>query len=98
MLNATEVYLIAQTFTVNAIGDSIPTETMRLVYAECKSIGLKRKIEAEQAGLKLENKFILSNVAEYQDEEILEYNGKRLNIVNVFCTDEGTVELTTARF
>lgn len=98
MLNADAIKLIKQTFSVNEYGDSIPTETIREIYAEVKSIGLKRKIEAEQMGLKLDLKFVLSNVAEYQDEEILEFHGKRLNIVNVYVTDEEKVELTTARF
>lgn len=98
MINATAVKLIAQTFAVNDVGDSIPTETERLVYAEHRSVGFKRKMEAEQMGLKVSDKFILSNAAEYQGEEILEHKGRRYNIVNVYCTEEETVELTTARF
>lgn len=98
MLNADAVTLIKQTFSVNEYGDSIPAETSRTVFAEVKSIGLKRKIKAEQMGLKLDLKFILSNVAEYDGEEILEFHGKRLNIVNTYVIDEGHVEITTARF
>ena len=98
MINATSVKLIAQTLTTNNVGDSIAEETPRTVYAEVSSIGLKRKIEAEQAGLKLAYVFTLSNVAEYKDEELLEYNGKRYNIVNAYTTAEGKIDLTTARF
>ena len=98
MINATAIKLISQTFTVNEVGDSIPAETERLVYAEHRSIGLKRKMEAEQMGLKLMDKFVLSNVAEYQGEEILEYNGRRYNIVNAYIPDDESVELTTSRF
>lgn len=98
MLNSTVIKLISQTYQVNEIGDSIPVEISRTVFAEVKSIGLKRKIEAEQMGLKLSFKFVLSNVAEYNDEEVLEYNGKRYNIVNAYCTDDESIELTAARF
>ncbi len=90
--------LIAQTITVNDAGDSIPVETSRIVYVSIKSIGMKRKLEAEQVGLKLEQKFILSDSSEYKNEEIIEFNGKRLNIVGVYYGDNNTVELTTARF
>lgn len=90
--------LISQKMTVNDAGDSIPDETSRRVYVSIKSIGMKRKIEAEQVGLKLEQKFILSDSTEYNDEEIIEFNGKRLNIVGVYYGDNNTVELTTARF
>lgn len=98
MINATAIKLIGQTFTINAVGDSIPAETGRVVYAEHKSIGLKRKIEAEQMGLKLTDKFVLSNAAEYHGEEVLEHNGRRYNIVSVYIADDESVELTTARF
>ncbi|MBE6955672.1 MAG: hypothetical protein E7449_07190 [Ruminococcaceae bacterium] len=89
--------LIARTSEENDIGDLIYTESPRQVYVEVSSIGLKRKMEAMAAGLKLEWKFTLSNVAEYGDEEIIEYKGKRYNIVNVYITDMLSVELIAAR-
>lgn len=98
MINATAVSLVSQTFTVNDAGDSIATDATRTVYAEVHSVGMKRKIEAEQIGLKIAFVFVLSNVAEYNGEEILEYEGVRYNIVNAYTTKEQRVELTTARF
>lgn len=92
------VTLIAQTFTENDAGDSIPTESERTVYCDVQSIGLKRKLEAMEAGLKLEYKFVLSDVAEYEGENILEYKGTRYNIINAYTTEQHSVELVTARY
>lgn len=98
MLFADTAKLISQTFTINSIGDSIPTETSRTVFVEVQSIGLKRKVEAMNAGLKIERKFILSDIAEYQGEAILEYNNERYNIVNCYINDDQQVELTCGRY
>ena len=92
------ITLVKQAMTTSAGGDSIPTETTRDVYAKVESIGLKRKLEAQEAGLKLEYKFTLPDEYEYEDEEVLEYNGKRYNIVNVFINEFRQPELLTARF
>lgn len=92
------IKLIKQTMTVNAVGDSIPAEVEREVFATVESIGLKRKLEASEAGLKLEYKFTLEDEYEYEDEELLEYNGKRYNIVNVFINRFRQPELLTARY
>ena len=92
------IKLIAQTVTVNAVGDSIMTETEREVFAKVESIGLKRKLEAQEAGLKLAYKFTLSDAYEYEDEEILEYKGTRYNIVNVYINQFQEPELLTAKY
>lgn len=90
--------LIAQTYTVNAIGDSVPTETERQVYVDVKSIGLKRKIDAAATGLNIEFKLILSDIAEYNDEKLVEYKGVRYNVKNVFIADDQSVELTVGKY
>lgn len=98
MLFAETADLIAQTFTVNTVGDSIPTEVKRTVYVEFQSIGLKRKIDAMATGLNVEFKLLLKDIAEYQNEKVIEYNGKRYNIQNVFIRDDQHVELTVGPF
>lgn len=92
------IKLIKQTITVNSAGDSIPGETEREVFVTVESIGLKRKLEAMEAGLKLEYKFTLEDEYEYDGEEILEYNGVRYNIVSVFINRFKQPELLTARY
>lgn len=97
MLYSDVANLIAQTYTVNSIGDAVPTETSRQVFVEVKSLGLKRKIEAMATGLNVEFKLILADVQEYNDEKIVEYNGVRYNVLNVYVADDQSVELTVGR-
>ncbi len=97
MLYSDVANLIAQTYTVNSIGDAVPTETSRQVYVEVKSLGLKRKIEAMATGLNVEFKLILADVQEYNDEKIVEYKSVRYNVLNVYVADDQSVELTVGR-
>lgn len=98
MLFAETANLIKQTFTINAVGDSIATETSRTVFVEFQSIGLKRKIDALATGLNVEFKLLLKDIAEYEDEKIIEYKGKRYNVKNVFIRDDQAVELTVGEY
>lgn len=94
MLYSDVANLISQTYTVNSVGDAVATETSRQVYVEVKSLGLKRKIEAMATGLNIEFKLILSDIAEYNGEKIVEYKSVRYNVVNVYVADDQSVELT----
>lgn len=98
MLFAETANLIKQTFTINAVGDSIAAETSRSVFVEFQSIGLKRKIDALATGLNVEFKLLLKDIAEYDDEKIIEYKGKRYNVKNVFIRDDQAVELTVGEY
>ena len=98
MLFAETANLIAQTYTVNAVGDSIASETSRTVYVEFQSIGLKRKIDALATGLRVEFKLLLKDIAEYEDEKYIEYKGIRYNVKNVFIRDDQIVELTVGPY
>lgn len=98
MLFSETANLIKQTFTINAVGDSIAAETSRTVFVEFQSIGLKRKIDALATGLNVEFKLLLKDIAEYDDEKIIEYKGKRYNVKNVFIRDDQAVELTVGEY
>ena len=98
MLFAETANLIKQTFTINEVGDSIASETSRMVFVEFQSIGLKRKIDALATGLNVEFKLLLKDIAEYEDEKVIEYKNKRYNIKNVFIRDDQAVELTVGEY
>lgn len=98
MLFAETADLIAQEFTINSVGDSIPTETRHTVFVEFQSIGLKRKIDAMATGLNVEFKLVLKDIAEYNGEKVVEYSGERYNIKNVFIRDDQLVELTVGKY
>ena len=94
MIFAETADLITQTFTVNDVGDSIASESTRTVFVEFQSIGLKRKIDAMATGLNIEFKLLLKDMEEYQGEKVVEFRGRRYNILNVFLRDDQHVELT----
>ena len=98
MLFAETAVLIAQEFTINEIGDSIATETRHEVFVEFQSIGLKRKIDAMATGLNVEFKLVLRDIAEYNNEKVLEFRNERYNIKNVFIRDDQLVELTVGKY
>ena len=98
MLFAETADLIAQEYTVNSVGDSVPTETKHTVFVEFQSIGLKRKIEAMTTGLNVEFKLLLRDIAEYNEEKYIEYKGNRYNIKNVYIRDDQIVELTVGAY
>ena len=90
--------LVSQELSVNEAGDSIAKESWRVVFCAEKSLGLKRRIEAEQLGLKASIKLVLADVAEYKGEEIVVYNSQRYNVVDVYKAENNTVELTLGVF
>lgn len=98
MFNDVAVLISKTSAGVNEIGDISYQETKRQVFVRVSSIGLKRKMEAMASGLTLAWKLTLSDVAEYKDEEVIEYKGARYNIVNVYITDNNEVDLTLARY
>lgn len=98
MLFAETAVLIAQAFETNGIGDSIATETRHTVFVEFQSIGLKRKIDAMATGLNVEFKLVLKDIAEYNNEKVIEFRGDRYNIQNVFIRDDQLVELTVGKY
>lgn len=85
--------LISQAFTVNEIGDQIAAESSRTVYVTIDSLTTKRKVENLSAGTKPEIKFILSDVTEYDGEQIIEFRGKRYNVVSTGVKDDNKVEI-----
>lgn len=98
MLFAETANLIKQVYTVNTVGDAIPTETSRTVFVEFQSIGLKRKIDALATGLNVEFKLLLKDIAEYDEEKIVEYRGQRYNVKNVYIRDDQIVELSVGEY
>ena len=98
MLFAETADLIAQSFTINEVGDPIATETSRTVFVEFQSIGLKRKIDALATGLNVEFKLVLRDIAEYEGEKVLVFRNERYNVKNVFVRDDQLVELTVGKY
>lgn len=91
------ITLIGTTTAVNDIGDIVETKTEREVFAEVRSVGSKRKMEAMALGLSLAWKFVLADYYDYQDEEQVIYDDKTYDIVDTFRRDDNGIELTASR-
>lgn len=82
----------------NEVGDPAGEVSEKEVFAQVRSVGSKRKLEALAAGLKLAWKFILADYYDYDGQEQVKYMGITYNVVDTYRTEDGTVELTAARY
>lgn len=83
--------LIKSTYTVDSIGQYVPTESARYVYGTKKPITRTEWNTAGQRGLKPE--FMVSMFTyDYQYEDIAEVEGKRYGIYRTY-TNGDTIEL-----
>lgn len=92
----TEIKLIKKTYSANAIGDQIATETKRTVFAELSSVSEREFFDAGQNGLKPDRKFTVKT-CEYEHEDALEYNSQQYSIYRTYERGDGRVELYTER-
>lgn len=81
------ISLISETYTENDIGDFIPVETYTEVFASKKSIRQSEFYQAQAAGLKPSIAFDVRSV-EYNDEKLLEYDGKKYGIMRAYDRSE----------
>lgn len=72
-------------------------ETRRRVFCRARSIGMQEAYQAMATGLNPEIKIILAHDFEYQDEQELEYEGKRYKIIRTYVTEADGIELTCQR-
>lgn len=76
--------LIQQTQATDDYGDPVVTETSREVFGRLGSIGQSEFYQAHAVGLKPELKFILADYLDYEDETLVEYQGRRLRVLRTF--------------
>lgn len=86
------ISLIGETFTENAMGDTISTPSKREVFANKKSVRQSEFYQAASSGLRPELMFEI-RYAEYNNEDILEYNGKQYAIIRQFSKNDEIIEL-----
>jgi len=93
MLWRDTVDLVSITYTENAMGDSIETETSKTIYANKKSIRQSEFYQAAMTDLRPELMFEVRS-EEYDDEPKLIFNNKSYNIIRAFSKNGEIVELT----
>lgn len=90
------IKLIGKSFAVDEYGDSVANESIHEVFAEVKSVGMREKYEALQAGLNPEFTFVLADYLEYDDEPEIEYQGKRYRMIRTYRNGQ-TIEIVVTR-
>ena len=80
------------TTTVNTIGNLVETETKKTVFADKQSIRQTEFYQAQATGLKPEIMFVIRTI-DYANEEKLEYNNKKYNIIRSFDKNGELTEL-----
>jgi len=90
------ITLLKRTYSVDEYGDTAETVSTRDVFAEIRSIGMREKYEALQAGLDPEYTFILADYFEYENEDECTYEGQLYRIIRTFRNGQ-TMELVVTR-
>lgn len=67
------ITLVAESKSINALGDIVTVHTERTIFAELRSIGQSEFYQAQAVGLKPEIKFVIADYLDYQDEKIVKY-------------------------
>lgn len=67
------INLLSETEVEAANGDLIPSETIKTVFANVRSIGMKEQYEALSNGLHPECTFIIADYLDYNNEQYIEY-------------------------
>lgn len=91
------ITLVGAAKTTDAYGDIVEEPTEVEVFAQVRSVGSKRKLEAAAVGLKLEWKFVLADYYDYSGQEKLRYEDELFHVVDTYRTAEGGIELTVTR-
>lgn len=84
--------LIGITYTINSMGNSVPTKEKKPVYCNRKSIRQSEYYQAMAQNLKLEEMFEI-RAFDYDNETELEYGGQEFDIVRTYTKNGEIMEL-----
>lgn len=77
-------------------GDPVIRETSRVVFCGVRSIGQQEFYQASATDFHPELKLVLADYLDYQDEQLLAYNGQRYRVLRTYRTGQ-ELELTVER-
>lgn len=95
MNRAHKVTLIGKSYTEDDIGQLIPTEAERKIFAYIRDVSQTESARPIE-GL-VPSKVFDVHVTEYKDEENVEYKGVRYRIYRTYLNDDSRIELYAAR-
>ena len=90
--NKTPIYLVATTYTPNIYGVMEPSETIRKVLADVRSVTRSEWFEGGRNGLNPDLRFDMF-APDYHGEDILIYNGIYYSIYRTYHAGSSTIEL-----
>lgn len=90
------IKLISVTRTQDKYGQFVDTETSRQVYCQVGSITQSEFYEGGRNGLNPEYRFTVF-FADYEDETIIEYKGKRYAVYRTYLARNDRLELYAER-
>ena len=86
------IKLIKQTYTMDSIGQQIPTETERTVFCNARSITRNEWVAGGQMGLNPQLQISMF-APDYEDEKIVEYKGVRFSVYRTYKASNEILEL-----
>lgn len=92
MNQAAKITLITTEYTQDDLGEWIETREESTVFAYVSSVTMSEFYEAGLQGFKPEFRFLVW-MSEYNEQEVLEYNGKVYTIYRTYMRDDGRIEL-----
>lgn len=88
--------LIQRTPGRDAQGDPVIQETSRTVFCSVRSIGQQEFYQASATDFHPELKLVLADYLDYQDEPMVEHNGRRYRVIRTYRAGQ-ELELTVER-
>jgi len=86
------ITLLSHTYTKDSIGQQIETETRKDVYAKIGSVTGTEWHNAGKNNINPSYRFVMF-LYDYNDEEVIEYNGQRYGVYRTYMTDNDMIEL-----
>lgn len=86
------ICLISKKYHTDKLNQYIPTETKRQVYCDAKSVTRTEMFEAGQNGHRAAWVFTMF-AFDYQNEDLVEYNGNRYGVYRTYLPQKDTIEL-----
>lgn len=94
MNSVAKISLISKSYTIDSVGNPVPTTTKKDVYAYVSSVNQSEFFKAGQQGLKPYACYTV-RLTEYHDEDEIEVGSKKLTVYRTYNRTDGRVELYT---
>lgn len=96
MNNTYKIGLVTKTYSPDAIGNRIESETISYVFADVSNVSAKEFFESGQNGLKADSKFTMRDF-EYSEQNEIVFNETRYSVYRFYKRNDGFVELFTEK-